>query len=210
MRMCRLWPALWIWLSTTAVIFASEAVPETLTGEAKEGASPSVFTGDWAESAWTLVWFAILLFVLWKLAWKPLLKALQARQDHIQKEIDDAEKSRKQAQQVLDEYRSKLADAERQGREIISQRVKQAQVEAKEVESQNRQQIEHMKVRFDADIERGKIDAQEHLWQQAGEIVIKLGQEVFGKTLNDQDNQRLIQQAIERLRQVHQTPPAGG
>jgi hypothetical protein len=33
---------------------------------------------------------------------------------------------------------------------------------------------------------------------------------VFSKTMDDQDNQRLIQQAIERLRQVHQPPPAGG
>jgi F0F1-type ATP synthase membrane subunit b/b' len=56
---------------------------------------------------------------------------LQARQDRIQKEIDDAEKSRKQAQQVLDDYRGKLADAERQGQELINQRLKQAQAEAK-------------------------------------------------------------------------------
>jgi F-type H+-transporting ATPase subunit b len=211
MQMRRLWLVLWVWFTAAAIALASSEEVASVEGQAAaKEAPPSVFTGDWAESVWTLLWFVLLLFVLWKLAWKPLLKALQARQDHIQKEIDDAEKSRKQAQQVLDEYRSKLADAERQGREIINQRVKQAQVEAKEVESHNRQQIEHMKVRFDADIEREKIDAQDQLWQQAGEIVQRLGQEVFGKTLTDQDNQRLIQQAIERLRQVHQTPPAGG
>jgi F-type H+-transporting ATPase subunit b len=205
MRMRRLWPALWVWFNTTAVILASEAAPAVKAGEAAaEGSSPSVFTGSWAESFWTLLWFALLLLVLWKLAWKPLLKALQARQDHIQKEIDDAEKTRKQAQQVLDEYRSKLADAERQGREIINQRVRQAQTDAKEVENQNRKQIEQMKIRFEADVEREKINAEDQLWRQAGEIVQQLGQEVFGKVLNDEDNQRLIQQAIDRLKQVHQ------
>jgi F-type H+-transporting ATPase subunit b len=210
MQMRRLWLALWVWFGTTAIALANESVLAVEGEAAVEKAPPSVFTGSVMESIWTLIWFVLLIIVLWRVAWKPLLKALQARQDHIQKEIDDAEKSHKQAQQVLDEYRSKLADAERQGREIINQRVKQAQVEAKEVEIQNRQQIEHMKVRFDADIEREKIDAQEQLWQQAGEIVQKLGQEVFGKTLTDQDNQRLIQQAIERLKQVHQPPAAGG
>jgi F-type H+-transporting ATPase subunit b len=209
MQIRRLWPALWVWLNTTAIVLASEAVSAAEGEAAAEKMPPSVFTGSWAESFWTLVWFALLLVVLWRLAWKPLLKGLQARQDHIQKEIDDAEKSHKQAQQVLDEYRSKLADAERQGREIINQRVKQAQVEAKEVENQNRKQIEQMKTRFDADVEREKIDAEEQLWRQAGEIVQKLGQEVFGKTLDDEDNQRLIQQAVERLKQVHQPPQTG-
>lgn len=204
MRMLRLLPAFWLYFAVTAVTLASEAVA-TAEAEGHEKA-PSVFTGDWAESAWTLLWFALLLLVLWKSAWKPLLKSLSDRQNHIQKEIDDAEKSRKQAQQVLDDYRSKLADAERQGREIINQRVKQAQTEAKEVEVQNRKQIDQMKIRFEADLEREKGDAQEQLWTQAGDIIQTIGQEVFGKALNDEDNKRLIGQAIERLKQAHRNP----
>lgn len=204
MRMLRLLPAFWLYFAVTAATLASEAVaPAEAEGHEQ---APSVFTGDWAESAWTLLWFALLLLVLWKMAWKPLLKSLSDRQNHIQKEIDDAEKSRKQAQQVLDDYRSKLADAERQGREIINQRVKQAQSEAKEVEVQSRKQIEQMKIRFEADIEREKGDAQDQLWTQAGDIIQTIGQEVFGKALNDDDNRRLISQAIERLKQAHRNP----
>ncbi len=204
MRMLRLLPAFWLYFAVTAATLASEAVaPAEAEGHEQ---APSVFTGDWAESAWTLLWFALLLLVLWKMAWKPLLKSLSDRQNHIQKEIDDAEKSRKQAQQVLDDYRSKLADAERQGREIINQRVKQAQSEAKEVEVQSRKQIEQMKIRFEADIEREKGDAQDQLWTQAGDIIQTIGQEVFGKALNDDDNKRLISQAIERLKQAHRNP----
>jgi len=209
MQMRRLWPAVCVWLNAAAMILASEGTSAAEGEGAAEKAPPSLFTGTWAESFWTLLWFGLLLVVLWKLAWKPLLKGLQARQDHIQKEIDDAEKTHQQDQQVLSEYRSKLADAERQGRDIINQRVKQAQVEAKEVENQNRKQIEQMKLRFEVDVERGKINAEEQLWNQAGEMVQKLGQEVFGKALNGEDNQRLIQQAIERLKQVHQPPPGG-
>ncbi|MEN6307749.1 MAG: F0F1 ATP synthase subunit B [Anaerohalosphaeraceae bacterium] len=205
MRMLRLLLAFWLCFVVTATTLASEAA-STAEAEAAAEKAPSVFTGDWAESAWTLAWFALLLLVLWKLAWKPLLKSLSDRQNHIQKEIDDAEKSRKQAQQVLDDYRSKLADAERQGREIINQRVKQAQSEAKDVEAQSRKQIEQMKIRFDADLEREKGDAQEQLWTQAGDILQTIGQEVFGKALNDDDNKRLISQAIERLKQTHRNP----
>ncbi len=205
MRMFRLLTAAWLWLNTAAVVLASETTV-AVEGEVAEKA-PSVFEGDLSQSIWTLLWFGLLIFVLWKLAWKPLLKSLQARQDHIQKEIDDAEKTRKQAQQVLDDYRSKLADAERQGREIISHRVKQAEVDAKEVENQNRKQIEQMKLRFEADIVREKVDAEEQLWSQAGEIIQQIGQDVFSKALTDEDNRRLIQQAIERLKQAHRGTP---
>jgi F-type H+-transporting ATPase subunit b len=199
--MLRLLAAVWLWLNTAAVVLASEAAVAVESEGAEK--APSVFEGDLAHSVWTLIWFALLIFVLWKLAWKPLLKGLKGRQDYIQKEIDDAEKTRKQAQQTLDDYRSKLADAERQGREIINQRVKQAQLDAKEVENQNRRQIEQMKLRFEADVVREKIDAEEQLWSQAGEIIQKIGQDVFGKALTDEDNQRLIQQAVERLKQAH-------
>jgi F-type H+-transporting ATPase subunit b len=198
--MLRLLAAVWLWLNTAAVALASEAAV-AVEGEGAEKA-PSVFEGDLSQSVWTLLWFVLLIIVLWKVAWKPLLKSLQARQDHIQKEIDDAEKTRKQAQQILDDYRSKLADAERQGREIINQRVKQAQSDAKEVENQNRKQIEQMKLRFDADMVREKLDAEEQLWSQAGSIVQKIGQDVFSKSLTDEDDQRLIQQAVERLKQT--------
>lgn len=201
MRMLRLLVAGWLWLQTAAVVLASETAV-AVEGEAAEK-TPSVFEGDFSHSVWTLLWFALLLVVLWKVAWKPLLKSLQARQDHIQKEIDDAEKSRKQAQQVLDDYRSKLADAERQGRDIINQRVKQAQADAKDIENQNRKQIEQMKFRFEADMDREKIDAQQQFWLQAGEIIQQIGQDVFSKALTDEDNRRLIQQAIERLKQAH-------
>lgn len=210
MRMHRLWPVLLVFLIAAVFVFASETSSAAAEEPMAEETSSGVFTGSYAEALWTLVWFVLLLVVLWALAWKPLLKGLQARQDHIQKQIDDAEKARKDSQVVLDEYRSRLSDAERQGREIINQRVKQAQVEAKEVENQSRQQIEQMKLRSEADMEREKVDAEEKLWGQAGEIIQKLGQEVFGKTLTDEDNQRLIQQAIERLKQSHRPPSAGG
>jgi F-type H+-transporting ATPase subunit b len=196
----------WLWMSTAAVTWASEAVA-TAEGAA-EPASPSLFSGSFMESIWTLVWFALLLVVLGKLAWKPLLQNLQARQERIQKEIEDAEKARKQAQQVLDEYRSKMADAERQGQELLNQRLKQAQAEAKEVENQSRKQIEQMKIRFEADMEREKIEVQDQFWQYAGGLVQNLGQEVFSKTLNDEDNQRLIQQAVDRLKQTAQSSRA--
>lgn len=187
---------LWLmYVMVLPVLAASEAAP------VEEQAAPSVFEGYFGEAIWTLVWFFVLLIVLWKFAWKPLLAGLTSRQEHIEKQISDAEKIRKDAKKVLEEYDAKLADAERQGRDIISIRVKEAEKQAKEVVQQNLRDIEQMKLRADAELERDRIEAEDELWGQAGDIVRQLGQDIFGKSLNDADNQRLIDEAVNRLRE---------
>lgn len=168
--------------------------------EAEGGSTPSVFEGHLGESVWALVWFAMLLLVLWKFAWKPLLAGLTSRQEYIEKQISEAEKTRTDARKVLDEYGARLADAERQGRLIISERVKDAEKLARDVQQKSQADIELMKTRAQADLDRERIEAEEQLWMQAGEIVLRLGTEVFSKNLDDTDNRKLIDEAIAQLR----------
>ena len=185
---------LWLTLAVAAPALASEAAEES-------SKTPSVFEGYFGESIWTLVWFFVLLVVLWRFAWKPILAGLTSRQEHIERQIADAEKTRAEAKKVLAEYHSKLSDADRQGRDIISAKIKEAQKQALEVEQLKQREIDQMKQRAEADLERERLEAEEALWRQAGEIVRQLGAEVFGKTLDTQDNQKLIDEAIAKLRQ---------
>lgn len=191
MKMRVLLLILWVCLLPAAPLLAQEAA---------EAKSPSVFEGHLGESVWALLWFTVLLIVLWKFAWKPLLAGLTSRQEYIEKQITDAEKTRIDARKVLDEYGAKLADAERQGRLIISERVRDAEKLAREVHEKNQSDLEVMKQRAEADLDREKIEAEEQLWKQAGDIILRLGTEVFGKSLDDADNQKLIAEAIARLK----------
>lgn len=186
---------LWlIFLMSLPVLATEEA-----TGE--EHVAPSVFEGYFGEAIWTLVWFFVLLVVLKKFAWKPLLAGLTGRQEYIEKQISDAEKTKLEAKKVLEEYHAKLADADRQGRDIIATRTKEAEKEAHNVKQNVHRELEQKKVRAEADLERGRIEAEESLWEQAGDIVRQLGKDVFGKALDDKDNQKLIDEAIARLRE---------
>ena len=186
---------LWLVLMLALPVLASEEVmPE-------EQGSPNVFEGYYGEAIWTLVWFFVLLIVLRKFAWKPLLAGLTGRQEYIEKQISDAQKTRDDAKKVLEEYNAKLADAERQGRDIISVRTKEAEKEAQEVKHNIQRELEQKKVRAKADLERERIEAEESLWEQAGDIVRQLGKDVFGKSLDDADNQKLIDEAIARLKE---------
>lgn len=199
MNMRRISVVLWLWLMTVVPVYASEHAEV-----AEESGKFSLFGKYPGEYIWALVWFVAVMLVLWKFAWRPLLAGLTSRADHIEKQITDAEKSKKEAKKVLEEYGAKLADAERQGRDIITTRTKEAEQEARDVVRQNQKEVEAMKARAAAELERERISAEDELWGQAGGIVQKLGEEIFGKTLDDADNQKLIDEAIARLKDQQQ------
>ena len=173
--------------------FGSETVPEENP--------PGPFSGGFADSVWTVIAFVILLLALWKLAWKPMLAGLNARQEHIEKQISDAEDTKKNADKVLTDYNAKLDDVEHEGKRIIAEHVKKAENQGKEKITKADNKIEAMKLKAETDLERQRSEAQAQLWVQAGQIILKLGQDVLGKTIDEADNQKLIDQAVERLSQ---------
>lgn len=188
---------LWLLCLLALPVVAAEAEH----AESEDGGSFSLFGKYPGEYIWALIWFGVLLLVLWKFAWKPMLAGLTSRTEHIEKQITDAEKTRAEAKQVLDEYGAKLADAERQGRDIISARTKEAEQQAKEVQQKTQKELDQKRIRVEADIERERMEAEDELWDQAGDIVRQLGKEVFNKALDSEDHQKMIDEAIAQLKE---------
>lgn len=166
---------------------------------AEEPTANSIFVGDVPEALWTLAAFLLLWLILWRFAWKPLLAALHAREEHIQKQIDDAKKVREDAEAVLAEYRHKLTEAEQQGRDIVERHVKMAEQQADEIIQKARENIDAMRLRLEGEIERSRRQAQKELLEQSGQIIFDLGRQILGRSIDTVDNQRLIAEAIERL-----------
>ena len=166
-----------------------------------QGRELSPFSGTFADALWTIIAFVVLLVVLWKWAWKPILAALNARQEHIEKQITDAEQTRREAERVLAEYRTKLENADSEGKAIIASHVNRAEQEAKEIIAGAKEKTESIKLKAEADIERARNEARAELFDQVGEMVLRLGQEILGRAISDEDNQRFIGEAVARLKQ---------
>ncbi|RKY08949.1 MAG: ATP synthase F0 subunit B [Planctomycetota bacterium] len=167
-------------------------------GVAEEELDP--FSGTWADAVWTVVSFVALLLVLWRLAWKPILAGLTARREFIEKQLKDAEGTHEEARQVLSEYQDKLANAEREGKGIIDARRKEGEQEAGRIMGEARKEADALRVRLEMDLERARKQAESELLDEAGGIVLRLGEEILGRTLQDADHEKLINQAIERIR----------
>lgn len=162
---------------------------EGQTATSEEG----IFSGSFADALWTVVAFLVLLAVLGKLAWKPLLNSLKARQEHIEKEIEAAEASRRRAEAMLDEYKQ-------QGVQIIGQATEQAQQYEKEIEGKAHEEIETMRHRAHDEIMHTQAAASEQLWEQAADMILTLGSDILGRTITREDNERLIRQAVDKIK----------
>jgi F-type H+-transporting ATPase subunit b len=154
----------------------------------------SIFSGSYGDAFWTVAAFILLLIVLSKLAWKPVLNGLTAREQHIQQQIESAELARQRAEKMLD-------DAKQQGVVVMQQAIEQADRYKQLLAEKTRQEIFALKRKSQDDIERAYAVASEHLWKQAADIALSVGSKVLERNITAQDNQRLIEQAIAGLRQ---------
>lgn len=163
---------------------------------AVEGEAPDsgLFSGTFGDAIWTVAAFVLLLIVLGKFAWKPLLNGLNARQGHIEHQLKSAEDARVKAEHMLDEYKE-------QGLAVVRQATEQAQRCQQQATEKAREETLVIRRRAREEIESAQAAALEDLWKQTGDIVLRVGSEVLGRTLTEQDHQRLIDDAVARVRQ---------
>jgi F-type H+-transporting ATPase subunit b len=165
---------------------------ETAAQSEQEG----FFNGTFADALWTVITFLVLLLVLSKTAWKPLLKILANRQHHIEHELSHAEKTRLNAEKLLDDYKQ-------QSREIIERSTRHAQMTEKEIIDKAGKEALVMKQKAISEIDHAKDLATQQLWQQMGDMVLTLSKEILRRSITHDDNKRLINEAIARLQQEH-------
>jgi F-type H+-transporting ATPase subunit b len=171
--------------------------PAPASPEAPPAASasePSIFDGTWADALWTVIAFVALAAVLGRFAWKPLLKALQQREDHIRKELTDAETKRREAERLLDEHKL-------QAQAILEYIAEEAQKLERETLEKARVEASAIREKAQSNVEEARAVVARQLWEEAGDMLLAVGREVIGRAMTPQDNRRLIEEALERLRQ---------
>jgi F-type H+-transporting ATPase subunit b len=148
---------------------------------------------------WTIAVFVVLLLVLRKWAWKPILEALQSREDGIRRNISEAEKSREEAQVLLQQYKTQLDQARKEAQKMINEANARAEVihqeRKKEIETEARAMIE--KARLEIGQERQKVV--QELRQEVVEIALTAAGKVIGQALRAEDHRDLIDREIEKL-----------
>ncbi|MHB8657277.1 MAG: F0F1 ATP synthase subunit B [Solirubrobacteraceae bacterium] len=148
---------------------------------------------------WTLVVFAISLFILNKAVFPRIRDALDARQRAITESIDAAERTRQEAEGLLAEYRERLQEARQQAEEILARSHKAAESferrAREEAEAKHQEALE--KSRRDVEAETRRAIAE--IRREVAELTVEATEKLTRKTLTEEDQRRLVQEALDGL-----------
>ena len=148
---------------------------------------------------WVLVVFGIVFFTLRKYVFPVIGQALDRRAKSISDSIDDAEKLRTDAQQVLDEYRQRLAEARTQADEIVTRARQAGEAHQKEAVETARAERERLLEQTRRDVEAETRRAIDEIRREAANLTVLATEKVTRKTLTDADQRRLVEEALGDL-----------
>jgi F-type H+-transporting ATPase subunit b len=148
---------------------------------------------------WTLLVFGLTMWLLWKVAFPRIAEALDRRQHMIEESIDHAERVRREADELLREYRERLAEARGQADEIVARARRSAEVVEAETLAEARAKREEMMAQTRRDIEAETRRAIQEIRAEVADLTLLATEKVTRKTLDSADQKRLVEEALAEL-----------
>jgi F-type H+-transporting ATPase subunit b len=170
----------------------------------KHGASEqlNVFKGSADLAIWSLIVFLLLLFVLSKLAWKPMLEGLRKREQSIHDAIAEADRAREEAHRFRDQLQSEVNNAHVKVREILDDARRDAERTTQDMIAKARGEIQTERERLRREIATARDQALQELWNQTAQLATLISAKAIRKQLSPEDHRRLIDEALGELREA--------
>jgi F-type H+-transporting ATPase subunit b len=168
-------------------------------GGAEEESSNFLVSPNVGLMIWTLLAFGIAMLILRKYAWPAITAALDKRQHAIVESIETAEKTRTEAQELLQEYRERLREARRQADEIIARARKAGDVQERESLEKAKIQREELLEQTRRDIEAETRRAIQEIRGEVADLTVIATEKVTRKALDEDDQKRLVEGALGEL-----------
>jgi F-type H+-transporting ATPase subunit b len=148
---------------------------------------------------WTIVCFLIALYVLKRFAFGPIQKAIDDRRERIRQSIEEADRAREEARNLLEEHRKLVGKGKSDAEEILAEARKQSEAQRErvreETEADRQRRLEETKKQIDAETQR----ALEQIRAEVAELALAATAKVTGKVLDRDDHRKLIEDAIGDL-----------
>ncbi|MDX6607357.1 MAG: F-type H+-transporting ATPase subunit b [Solirubrobacterales bacterium] len=148
---------------------------------------------------WTLFVFLFTMYVLSKVAFPRIQEALDKRANMIRESIDHAEKTREEADKILEEYRGRLKEAREQADEIVARARKAADTTKAQATDEGREKREELLAAARRDIEAETRRSLERIRKEVADLTVLTTEKVTRKSLTGEDQKRLIDEALKEV-----------
>ncbi|MBS4206793.1 F0F1 ATP synthase subunit B [Bacillus sp. FJAT-50079] len=162
------------------------------------GATESAPLFNGGDILYTIAAFLVLMYLLKKVAWGPLMGIMIKREEHIANEIEAAEKSRIESNKLLEEQRALLKEARQEAQAMIESSKEHGEAQREEIIQTARQEAERIKESALLEINQQKEQAIGALREQVASLSVLIASKVIEKELNEEDQQQLINEYIQR------------
>ena len=148
---------------------------------------------------WTLIVFGVSMYILAKVAFPRIGEALDKRQKAIEDSIETSERIKHEAEELLDEYRQRLAEARGQADDIVARARKTGEAHEGEVLAEAKAKREEMMEQTRRDIEAETRRAIQEIRKEVADLTVAATEKVTRKTLTGDDQRRLVEEALAEL-----------
>ncbi len=148
---------------------------------------------------WTLIAFGITYYVLNKLAFPRIAEALDKRRKAIDESIESATRTKKEADELLEEYRARLKEAREQADDIVVRARKAADSLAGQAKADAKSYREELMESTRRDIESETRRALDQIRKEVADLTVIATEKVTRKSLDDDDHRRLIEDALSEV-----------
>ena len=151
------------------------------------------------ELIWGAVAFFILLFLMYRTVWPGVTKAYQDRRANIEGKLEQAEKDRDEAEELLEKYRERLAAAEDETQRILEEARANAERVRKDLLTKAEADAERQLERARQAIRSERDQAIRQLRGEVGTLAVELATRVVGESLDRERQLRLVDRYIDQL-----------
>lgn len=181
----------------TCLLLLGNVLP--LAAQAQPAEPPKLLTANGGLMAWTLAIFVVTLLVLTRFAFKPITRAVEAREQALEDSIESAKRDREEAARLLEEHKKLIAQAHAEAqRFVVEGRAAGEKVRADILEQAHREQ-QHVLARARQEIESERQQAMVELRRDAVNLAVRGASRVIEKNLDDATNRRLVESFLASL-----------
>ena len=176
------------------------ALPDILVLAAEEDSGGSFLVSpSLGLMIWTLIAFGSTYLILRKLAFPRIAEYLDKRAAAISESIDAAERTKQEADQLLEEYRARLTEAREQADDIVARARRAADTHQDEAKVDARKYRDELMETTRKDIEAETRRALDEIRKQVANLTVMATEKVTRKSLDSEDHRRLIQEALDEV-----------
>jgi F-type H+-transporting ATPase subunit b len=176
-----------------------DALPLAAEAAGEEGGGSFLVSPGLGLMIWTLILFLFTMWVLSKLAFPKIQEALDRRAKTIAESLDTAERQRRESDELLAEYRARLAEAREQADDIMARARKSAETFEAEAAVAGKEKREDLVNAAKRDIEAETRRSLDQIRREVADLTVLATEKVTRKSLNAEDQRRLVEEALSEV-----------